>query len=125
MLKARRALGGAVLAAMLAFGATTAHAASDFWYSGTLTTELANASTAAHSILYIQGVGTANGFCVAKDSGFAGFGNTTSGTAGVQACATSGGFAARSENGACCYHGWIGLPISGSVNIHPTTRYDY
>jgi hypothetical protein len=105
--------------------ATAAPAAEDTWFSGTLTTELANASVGAHSIVYIQGVGTANGFCVAKDTGFSGFGNTTSGTAGTQTCATSGGFASRTENGACCFHGWIGLPIVGSVAIHPTTRYDF
>lgn len=125
MLKGRRALGCAVLTIMLAFGATAAQAGSDFWFAGNLTFEQAVASTTSHSITFIQGVGTANGFCIAKDSGFAGSGNTTGGTAGVQTCATSGGFASRSENGACCFHGWIGLPIMATVNIHPATRYDF
>jgi 2-keto-3-deoxy-6-phosphogluconate aldolase len=125
MLKGRRALGCAVLILVLAFSAAAAHAGSDPWFSGNLTFEQAVASANAHSITYIQGVGTANGFCIAKDTGFAGLGNTTGGTAGVQTCATSGGFASRSENGACCFHGWIGNPVGGTINIHPSTRYDF
>jgi 2-keto-3-deoxy-6-phosphogluconate aldolase len=125
MRKARRALGGAVLVVVFGVCATVAYGTSDFWFSGNLSSEVAVASTGAHSITYIQGVATSSNFCVAKDTGFAGLGSTTNPTAGTQACATSGGFASRSENGACCYHGWIGNYNNFTINVHPTTRYDY
>lgn len=126
MQKVRRALGGAVLTvALVAANATVAHAAEDTWYSGGLSAEVAVASVGAHSIVYIQGVANANGFCIAKDQGFSGFGSTTAGTAGAQSCATSGGFVSRSENATCCYHGWIGNPLTGSITVSPSTRYDY
>jgi hypothetical protein len=125
MRKARRALGGAVLTITLASNATVAHAAHDTWFSGGLSPEAAVASNEAHSILSISGFANANGFCIAKDTGFAGLGSTTNGTAGGQSCATSGGFVARSENGACCFHGWIGNPLSISITVSPSTRYDY
>jgi hypothetical protein len=125
MRKARRALGGAVLAVAVGVSATAAYAASDFWFSGSLSSGVAVASVGAHSITYIQGVANANGFCVAKDQGFSGFGSASAATAGTQACATSGGFASRSENGACCYHGWIGNKTAGTITVDPATRYDY
>jgi hypothetical protein len=125
MRKARRALGGAVLTIMLASTATAAHATDDTWFNGVLSSEVAVASVGAHSILSIQGFANANGFCIAKDTGFSGVGSTTNGTAGGQSCATSGGFVARTENGACCYHGWIGNPLAGSITVSPSTRYDY
>jgi hypothetical protein len=125
MRRGRRALGGAVLAVVLGCCATPAYATSDFWYNGGLTAEMAIASSGAHSIIYIQGVATNNSFCVAKDQGFAGIGSTTNATAGAQACATSGGFASRSENGTCCYHGWIGNYNNFTITAEPTTRYDY
>lgn len=124
MRKARRALGSAVLA-MLFGCCATAHATDDTWFSGSLSAEVAVASVGAHSILSIQGFANANGFCIAKDTGFSGLGSTTNGTAGGQSCATSGGFVARSENGTCCYHGWIGNPLTGTITVSPSTRYDY
>jgi hypothetical protein len=125
MRKARRALGGAVLAVVFGVCAVTAYGASDFWYSGDLPPERAVASNDAHSIIYIQGSANANGFCIAKDTGFAGIGSTTNGTAGAQSCAVSGGFVSRSENGACCFHGWIGNPTGSTVVVGSSTRYDY
>lgn len=125
MRRRRGAITGAILAVAFAVGATTAYATSDFWFSGGLSSEIAVASTGAHSIVYIQGVANANGFCVAKDQGFSGLGSTTNATAGAQACATSGGFVSRSENGACCYHGWIGNKTAGSITVDSSTRYDY
>jgi hypothetical protein len=125
MRRARRALGGAVL--MIVFGvcATVAYGASDNWFSGSLSSGVAVASVGAHSIVYVQGVANANGFCVAKDQGFSGFGMANTATAGTQACASSGGFASISENGACCYHGWIGNKTGGTITVDPATRYDY
>jgi hypothetical protein len=125
MRKARRALGGAVLTIMLASTATAAHATDDTWFSGGLSSEAAVASVGAHSIFLIQGFANANGFCIAKDLGFSGLGTTTTATAGGQSCATSGGFVARSENSACCYHGWIGNPLGFTITVSPSTRYDY
>jgi hypothetical protein len=125
MRKARRALGGAVLMIMLASNATAAHATDDTWFSGGLPSEVAVASVGAHSILAIQGFANANGFCIAKDVGFSGVGMTTTATAGVQSCATSGGFVSRTENGTCCYHGWIGNPLGFTITVNPSTRYDY
>lgn len=125
MRRARRALGGAVLAAVFGLGATVAYAASDFWFSGPLTGGYGVASNDAHSITYIQGVANANGFCVAKDQGLAGLGTASRVPVGTEACATSGGFASRSESGACCYHGWIANKNGGGITVLSTTRYDY
>jgi hypothetical protein len=125
MRKARRALGGAVLVVVFGVCATAAYAASDNWFSGGLSSGVAVASVGAHSIVYIQGVANANGFCVAKDQGFSGVGSAYAGTAGTQACATSGGFASRGEDGACCFHGWIGNKTAGGITVSSTTRYDY
>lgn len=125
MHRARRALGGAVLMVVFGVSATVAYAGSDNWFSGSLSPDVAVASGNAHSITYIQGVANANGFCVAKDLGFGGSGSSTTATAGVQACATSGGFASRGEDGTCCYHGWIGNKTSGTITVDPTTRYDF
>lgn len=125
MRKARRALGGAVLVAVFAISATVAFAGSDAWFSGSLSPMVAVASTEAHSIIYIQGSANANGFCIAKDTGFAGAGVTTNATDGAQSCATSGGFVSRGENGACCYHGWIGNYNGSAITVNNSTRYDY
>lgn len=125
MRRTRRALGGAVLSVLFGLSATAAYAASDFWFSGTLDAGLGFASADAHSITYIQGSADHNGFCVAKDQGLAGFGAASRSTAGTQACATSGGFASRTEDGACCYHGWIANKNGFSIAVSSTTRYDY
>jgi hypothetical protein len=125
MRKARRALGGAVLVMVFGVCATMAYATSDNWFSGGLPSGVANASVGAHSIVYVQGVANASGFCVAKDQGFSGAGSAFASTAGAQACATSGGFASIGESGACCYHGWIGNKTGGTITVLSTTRYDY
>jgi hypothetical protein len=125
MRRGRRALGGAVLIVVFGVCATVAYGASEAWFSGSLSPDVAVASVNAHSIVYIQGVANANGFCVAKDQGFAGLGSATTPTAGAQACATSGGFASRGEDGTCCYHGWIGNKTAGTITVSSATRYDY
>jgi hypothetical protein len=125
MRKARRVLGGAVLVTVFGVCATMAYATSDNWFSGNLSSGVAVASVGAHSIVYVQGVANANGFCVAKDQGFSGFGSASAATAGAQACATSGGFASIGESGACCYHGWIGNKTLGTIVVNSATRYDY
>ena len=125
MRRGRRWVFGAVLAGVFCLCATAAYSASDFWFSGPLSSGIGFASTDAHSITYIQGAGSVNGFCVAKDQGTAGFGPASRSTAGAQACATSGGFASRSENGACCYHGWIANKTGGGMTVYTSTRYDY
>ncbi|WP_324909831.1 hypothetical protein [Baekduia sp.] len=112
---------------MVVFGvcATAAYGTSDFWFSGSLATNAGFASTDAHSITYIQGSADHNGFCVAKDQGLAGFDVATRATVGTQACASSGGFASRSEDGSCCYHGWIANKNTFAISVNSTTRYDY
>lgn len=110
---------------MFAASATVAYAASDAWFSGTLAAATGYASIDAHSITYIQGSASANGFCVAKDQGLAGYAPSSHTPVGTQACATSGGFASRSENGACCYHGWIVNNNGSEITVGSSTRYDY
>jgi hypothetical protein len=109
---------------LFAVFATAAFAASDFWFSGGLPSGSGFASTAAHSINYIQGSGNLNGFCVAKDQGISGY-DTAWRNVGTRACATSGGFASRSENSACCYHGWVDNQTGSTITLNGATRYDY
>jgi hypothetical protein len=125
MRRGRKPAGCVVLAVVLTLSASSALAASDFWYTGTLADTTGYAGLAAHSITYIQGVANANGFCVAKDQGITGYAGAGRTPAGTQACATSGGFASRSENAACCYHGWIANKNETEITVDPSTRYDY
>lgn len=125
MRRRRTAAVGVVLAIVFAVFATAAYASSDYWLSGTLASGFGFASTAAHSMTYIQGSATNNGFCVAKDQGLAGYDVASRNVAGTRTCATSGGFASRSENGSCCYHGWADNGTGSSMSFYSTTRYDY
>jgi hypothetical protein len=128
MRKGRRAVSrAAVFAVFAAYAvfATSAHAATDHWISGTLNNGLGFASTAAHSITYIQGVTNANGFCIAKDTGLAGYDVASRSVAGTRSCAPSSGFVSRTENGTCCYHGWIDNATGGNIFVDPATYYSY
>jgi hypothetical protein len=128
MRKGRRAASRtAVLAVFAAYAvfATSAHAATDPWFSGTLSSGLGFASTGAHSINYIQGVGNSSGFCIAKDTGLAGYDVAGRSVAGTRSCAPSSGFVSRTENSACCYHGWIDNSTAGNILIYPSTYYAY
>jgi hypothetical protein len=125
MRRGRRGLLGIALTVVLAAGTTTAHASSDYWFSGNLPAGLGYASVGAHSITYIEGDANYNGFCIAKDQGLTGYGSASRTPAGSVACASSGGFVARSENGACCYHGWIANGLGNAITVWSTTRYDY
>lgn len=115
----------ATLVVAFALAATSAFATNDNWFSGTLPAGFGFDSTGAHSIVYIEGTANANGFCVAKDQGLAGYDFATRSVAGARACATSGGFAARTENGVCCYHGWIDNDLGGAISVDPSTHYSY
>jgi hypothetical protein len=115
----------ATLVVAFALPATPAFAAHDTWFSGPLPAGFGNASTAAHSITYIEGTANANGFCVAKDQGLAGYDFATRSVVGARTCASSGGFAARTENGSCCYHGWIDNDLSFAIAVDPSTHYNY
>jgi hypothetical protein len=118
------ALYGAVLIGVLGF-APSALATNDFWFTGTLTPGFGYASTGAHSITYIQGSGNFNGFCIAKDQGISGYASASRVPAGTPSCATSGGFVARTENGSCCYHGWISNGTGNDLVVDSTTYYSY
>jgi hypothetical protein len=115
----------AILATVFAVFATAAFATSDAWYASTMASGLGNASVGAHSITYIQGSADHNGFCVAKDQGITGYDSASRNVAGTRTCASSGGFVSRSENGACCYHGWADNSTASSITFNSSTRYDY
>lgn len=120
------ALFGVVLIGVFAAFATVALAATNHWFSGTLTPGYGYASTAANSITYIEGTGNYNGFCVAKDQDISGYALLSAHSpTGTSACASSGGFASRSENGACCWHGWIGNGTSNDLLVDSSTHYSY
>jgi hypothetical protein len=125
MRRARVALVGAVLAAVFGGFAVAAYAATDHWFSGPLLSGVGFASTEAHSITYIEGTANTNGFCVAKDTGTTGYGPSSHTPAGTPQCASSGGFASRSENGACCYHGWISNGTGNNMTVDSSTHYTY
>lgn len=125
MRRGRKALTGAVVAGAFALSAGLAYGASDAWFSGALSTDLGIASTAAHSIVYVQGSANANGFCVGKVQGFAGIGAWNATTTGGVACAVSGGFAAVTQDGTCCYHGWISNHTGITITVNSATHYDY
>lgn len=115
----------AVMAIALLSTAAAALAGSDHWFSGTLVQGYGYASTAAHSIVYIEATGNQNGFCVAKDTGTAGYASATKTTAGSRTCSSSGGFAARVENGNCCFHGWVDNSTGNSIIFDSSTHYSY
>ena len=115
----------AVIAVALASATAAALAGSDHWFSGTLVIGYGYASTEAHSMTYIEATGDHNGFCVAKDTGTAGYASATKTTAGSRTCSASGGFASRSENGACCYHGWLDNNTGNNIVFDSSTHYSY
>jgi hypothetical protein len=109
--------------ALLASTATVAIGGTDHFFGGTLPAGFGFAGANPHSINYIEGTANFNGFCVAKDTGLTGFDFATRAVAGARTCATSGQFAARYENGACCYHGWIDNQTA--VNMMIYSYYSY
>ena len=115
----------AVIAVALLSTVATALAGADHWFSGTLVQGYGFASTEAHSISYIEATGDHNGFCVAKDTGTTGYASATKTTAGSRTCSSSGGFAARVENSACCYHGWVDNSTGGAIIFDTSTHYSY
>jgi hypothetical protein len=115
----------AVIAVALLSAAATALATPDHWFSGTLVQGFGYASTNAHSITYIEATGNHNGFCIAKDTGTAGYASATKTTAGPRSCASSGGFTFRNEDGSCCYHGWVDNSTSNDIIFDTSTHYDY
>lgn len=115
----------AIIAIALLSAAATALAGADHWFSGTLVQGYGFASTEAHSISYIEATGNHNGFCVAKDTGTTGYASATKTTAGTRACSSSGGFAARVENSACCYHGWVDNSTGSDIIFDASTHYSY
>jgi len=115
----------AVLAVVLVSVTATALATTYHWFSGTLVQGYGYASIDAHSIVYVEATGNHNGFCVAKDTGTAGYASATKTTAGTRACSSSGGFAARNENGDCCYHGWVDNATSNDIIFDSSTHYTF
>jgi hypothetical protein len=125
MRRGHRGLLGIALTVVMATSASTAYAGSDPWFSGNLAAGFGYASAGAHSITYIEGDANYNGFCVAKDQGISGYDFASRTPAGTPTCASSGGFAARSENGACCYHGWIANGLGNAITVFTSTHYNY
>ena len=115
----------AVIAVALLGMTATALATADHWFSGTLVHGFGYASTGAHSIVYIEATGDHNGFCIAKDTGLTGYDVASRLTAGPRTCASSGGFAASTEDGSCCYHGWVDNSTSGDIIFDASTHYSY
>jgi hypothetical protein len=125
MLRSRSAALGTLTVTVFVAFATAAYAGSDYWYATTMNAGVGNASVGAHSITYIQGSANLNGFCVAKDQGITGNAPANRAVAGMRTCAASGGFASRSENGACCFHGWADNQTAVTITFNNTTHYDY
>jgi hypothetical protein len=122
MSRRRMSMFCATLVVAFALTASSAFAGEDTFFSGTLPSGFGFAGTAAHSITYIEGTTNANGFCVAKDQGLTGNDFATRAVAGARTCATSGGFAARTEDGSCCYHGWIDNDLGGAITVSSSTH---
>jgi hypothetical protein len=114
-----------IAVAFSALGAPSAFAGTDHWFNGTMPAGFGFASTAAHSITYIEATGNFNGFCVAKDTGLAGYDLASRNVAGTRTCASSGGFASRTENGACCFHGWVDDSTANNILFDPSTHYSF
>jgi hypothetical protein len=125
MRKRRTGVLTAVAILVCAAFATAAYATSDPWFSGNMAAGLGYASSGAHSISYIQGSADSNGFCVAKDQGISGYDSASRSVAGTRTCATSGGFASRTENSSCCFHGWADNGTGSAIVFFTTTHYDY
>jgi hypothetical protein len=125
MRKGRRAASGAIVITVFAVFTAAAYATNDQWFSGTLANGLGFASTGAHSIFYIQGTGNRSGFCIAKDTGIAGYDVASRAVHGTRSCAPGSGFVSRTENSACCFHGWIDNGTGFSLTVDPATYYSY
>jgi hypothetical protein len=125
MSRSRSAALGAITVTVFTAVAAAAYAGTDHWYASAMAAGVGNASVEAHSITYIQGSANLNGFCVAKDQGITGNAPATRAVAGLRTCATSGGFASRSENSACCYHGWADNQTAATITFNSSTYYDY
>jgi hypothetical protein len=121
----RKALIGVATLSIAAASTATALAGTDHFFSGTLVSGRGWAGTEAHSVTYIEGDADSNGFCVAKDQGTTGYASATKLTSGVRACASSSGFASRTEDGSCCYHGWIDNSTANSMIISTATHTTY
>jgi hypothetical protein len=121
----RKALIGVATLSIAAASTATAVATADHYFSGTLVAGRGWAGSEAHSVTYIEGDADANGFCVAKDQGLSGYDSANRSVVGTRACASSSGFASRSEDGACCYHGWIDNRTASSMIVATTTHTTY
>ena len=117
------------LAIPFVFGMTTATAwgaTTDYFFpTATLPSGFGYAGVGFHSITYIQGHATFNGFCIAKDQGLVGYDFATRTVVGTRSCATSGGFVMRFENGNCCYHGWIDNDLTFTLTVFADTYATY
>ncbi|WP_027005776.1 hypothetical protein [Conexibacter woesei] len=121
----RKALIGVATLSIAAASTATALAGADHYFSGTLVSGRGWAGSEAHSVTYIEGSGDHNGFCVAKDQGTTGYASATKTTSGTRACSSTGGFASRTEDGSCCYHGWVDNATGLDIIIATTTHTSY
>jgi hypothetical protein len=121
----RKALVGVATLSLAAASTATALAGADHYFSGTLVSGRGWAGSEAHSVTYVEGDADTNGFCVAKDQGITGYAASSRAVAGTRACASSGGFASRNEDGSCCYHGWIDNGTGGSMIVSTATHTSY
>jgi hypothetical protein len=121
----RKALIGVATLSIAAASTATALAGADHYFSGTLVSGRGWDGTEAHSVTYVEGDADTNGFCVAKDQGSTGYSSAGKSVSGTRACASSAGFAARTEDGSCCYHGWIDNQTGGSMIVSTATHTSY
>jgi hypothetical protein len=122
----RRVLTAALIGlTALLLGAALAYATTDHWYSGSLSASQGDASTAAHSIGYMEGDGTSGVlFCIQEETGTAGLHNVTDDNTGNQFCTTSGS-ASHTFGGSCCFHADIGDWDTVGMSVTTATHYDY
>jgi hypothetical protein len=127
MRRLRNRIGCAVGVALLAISAfaPSALAYTDHWYAGDLAKDFGFASTAAHSITFIQGVAYNDTICVGAEQGTAGSYYDAPFFSDCQMY-SSGGTANAYYNGACCFHATViyGGPAS-SKTILSSTHYDF
>lgn len=121
----RKALVGVATLSIAAASTATALAGADHYFSGTLVAGRGWDGTEAHSVTYVEGDANANGFCVAKDQGSTGYASASKSVSGTRACASSAGFASRSEDGSCCYHGWIDNQTGSDMIVATATHTSY
>jgi hypothetical protein len=105
--------------------APTAQAGVDHWFSGSLPYQFGWASTAAHSISYIQGSANHDTFCVGLEQGVTGSYFDAPAYSDCYAYSSGGGVSVYFTP-TCCFHATIvnGGPFN-PISVNSATHYDY